>query len=96
MAWSDVVPAIVISTVALFISGAVVLFTGLHRKSDAWMLGVKIIGIAVFLPLVLGGLALFVHGTVIDPIGKVFAAVQVAAGLALITWVARLRPKSNS
>jgi hypothetical protein len=96
VAWSDLISAVVISSVAVFVIGAVVLFTGLLRKSQWWMNGVKLIGIAVFLPLVLGGLAFLVHGTVIDPLGRVLAAVQIVAGLALMAWVLRLRPERDS
>ena len=96
MAWSDVIPAVVISTAPVFTSGVVVLFTGLLRKSETWTIRAKIIGLAVFLPLVLRGLALFVHCTVIDPIGRVLAALQLAAGLDLMAWVLQLRPERDS
>jgi hypothetical protein len=96
VAWSDVIPAVVISSVVVFVVGAVVLFAGLLRKSPWWWNGVKLIGIAVLLPLVLGGLAFVVHGTVIDPLGRVLAAAQIAVGLALMAWVLRLRPEHDS
>ena len=90
MTEADSVSGIAIATAVVILGGAVVLLIGLFRTSRAPLIGVKIIGIGVFLPVVLGGVALLAHGTGIDLIGRALSALQIAVGLAFMVRVLRL------
>ncbi len=90
MTTNEVLLAVAIPSVVVFLVGVVVLFVAIFLRSDAWFFGVKLIGVAVFLPLVVGGVAFFVHDTVIGPIGRLISVAQIALGVGLVMWVLRL------